>query len=50
MKALLAWLRRIFPLRSEYVSPRWLTDCERRSWGVGLDQTCWTWPDERKEP
>lgn len=27
-----------------YVSPAWLVDAERRSWGIGIDQVSWSWP------
>lgn len=26
------------------VSPAWLVDAERRSWGIGVDQVCVSWP------
>lgn len=26
------------------VSPAWLVDAERRSWGIGVDQACVSWP------
>lgn len=46
--ALLAWLKQ--DLQRSRVSPAWLVDAERRSWGMGIDQACWTWPnDEEKQ-
>jgi hypothetical protein len=43
MPWLLRWLRRLLdPTRS--VSRSWLSDHERRSWGIGVEGVTWKWP------
>ena len=35
--------------RRQRMSPRWLAEIERRSWGQGQDGVSWNWPVRREE-
>lgn len=37
-----AWLTRYFG--KNHVSEAWLTDHDRRQWGIGYEGICWRWP------
>lgn len=30
--------------KSRHVSAAWQNENNRREWGAGVDQSCWTWP------
>ena len=45
----LPWVLKALHAEPETVSPDWLVDAERRSWGDGVDGVSWSWPVRKIE-